>query len=114
MLRELTAGEAGLLVMLFPHLAGLALDHVEDLGGGVRIAARTRTAALSCRVCGVVSARVHDRYGAAWPTWPVAGGRCRWCWRFAGSAAAARRVMDGCTWQRMADWICTTYRPVTG
>jgi hypothetical protein len=30
---ELTAGEAGLLVMLFPHLAGLDLDHVEDLGG---------------------------------------------------------------------------------
>jgi transposase len=61
-LHELTAREAGLLVMLFPHLAGLDLDHVEDLGGGVRIAARTRTAALSCRGCGQISARVHDRY----------------------------------------------------
>jgi hypothetical protein len=31
-LHELTAGEAGLLVVLFPHLAGLDLVHVEDLG----------------------------------------------------------------------------------
>ena len=62
MLHELTAGEAGLLVVLFPHLAGLDLDHVEDLGDGVRIAARTRTASLACRACGAVSARVHDRY----------------------------------------------------
>ena len=46
MLHELTAGEAGLLAVLFPHLAGLDLDHVEDLGEGVRIVARTRTASL--------------------------------------------------------------------
>ena len=62
MLHELTAREAGLLMVLFPHLAGLDLAHVEDLGGGVRIVARTRTAALACRGCGVLSARVHDRY----------------------------------------------------
>ena len=62
MLHELTAGEAGLLVVLFPHLAGLDLVHIEDLGGGVRITARTRTVLLACRGCGVVSARVHDRY----------------------------------------------------
>jgi transposase len=61
-LHELSAGEAGLLVVLFPHLAGLDLVHVDDLGGGVRITARTRTASLACRGCGVVSARVHDRY----------------------------------------------------
>jgi transposase len=61
-LHELTAGEAGLLALLFPHLAGLDLDHVEDLGDEVRIAARTRTASLACRGCGAVSARVHDRY----------------------------------------------------
>jgi hypothetical protein len=61
-LHELTAREAGLLVVLFPHLAGLDLAHVEDLGGGVRIVARTRTVSLACRGCGVVSARVHDRY----------------------------------------------------
>lgn len=62
MLHELTAGEAGLLVLLVPHLAGLDLDHAEDAGGGVRIAARTRTASLPCPACGTVSARVHDRY----------------------------------------------------
>ena len=62
MLHELTGGEAGLLVVLFPHLAGLDLVRVEDLGGGVRITARTRTVLLACRGCGVVSARVHDRY----------------------------------------------------
>ena len=62
MLHELTTGEAGLLVVLFPHLAGLDLVHVEDLGGEVRITARTRTVLLACRGCGVVSARVHDRY----------------------------------------------------
>jgi transposase len=61
-LHELTAGEAGLLVVLFPHLAALDLVHIEDLGGGVRITARTRTVLLACRGCGVVSARVHDRY----------------------------------------------------
>jgi transposase len=61
-LHELTAGEAGLLAVLFPHLAGLDLVQVEDLGAEVRITARTRTVSLACRGCGVVSARVHDRY----------------------------------------------------
>ena len=62
MLHELTEGEAGLLVMLFPHLAGLDLEHAEDLGERVRITARTRTAVLACRGCGVLSSQVHDRY----------------------------------------------------
>jgi len=61
-LHELTAGEAGLLVVLFPHLAGLDLAQVEDLGDGIRITARTRTASLACPGCGAVSAQVHDRY----------------------------------------------------
>jgi len=61
-LHEVTAGEADLLVMLFPQLAGLDIGHVEDLGDAVRITARTRTASLACRGCGAVSARVHDRY----------------------------------------------------
>ena len=51
MLHELSAGEAS-LVMLFPHLAGLDLVHVEDPGDGVRITARTRTAPLACRGAG--------------------------------------------------------------
>jgi transposase len=61
-LHEFTGGEAGLLALLFPHLAGLELRQVEDLGDGVRIVARTRTASLACRGCGAVSAQVHDRY----------------------------------------------------
>jgi hypothetical protein len=61
-LHELTAGEAGLLVMLFPQLAGLDLDHVEDLGDRVQIVARIRTVSAACRGCGTVSSRVHDRY----------------------------------------------------
>jgi hypothetical protein len=61
-LHELTAGETGLLVVLFPHLAGLDLEHAEDLGEMVRITARTRTASLACRGCGAVSSQVHDRY----------------------------------------------------
>jgi transposase len=61
-LHVVTGAEAGLLVLLFPQLAGLDLDHVEDTGEKVRIVARTRTASLACRGCGVVSGRVHDRY----------------------------------------------------
>jgi len=61
-LHEVSAGEAVLLVMLFPQLAGLDIVHVEDLGDEVRITARTRAASLACRGCGAVSARVHDRY----------------------------------------------------
>jgi transposase len=62
-LYEVTEREAGLLVMLFPQLAGLDIRHVEDLGeDGVRITVRTRTAFAACRRCGEVSARGHDRY----------------------------------------------------
>jgi hypothetical protein len=61
-LHELTAGEASLLALLFPHLADLELRQAGDLGEGVRIVARTRTASLACRGCGAVSAQVHDRY----------------------------------------------------
>jgi transposase len=61
-LHVLTGREAGLLVLLFPHLAGLDLDHVEDTGEMVKIVARTRTASAACRGCGTVSARAHDRY----------------------------------------------------
>jgi hypothetical protein len=51
-LHELTGREATLLVVLFPHLTGLDLTYVEDLGGGVLwITARTRTSLLACRGC---------------------------------------------------------------
>ncbi|MCW2943188.1 MAG: transposase, partial [Actinomycetia bacterium] len=62
MLHELSDGEAHLLYLLFPHLDGLDLDEVEDLGDRVRLVARTRTSSVACHGCGVLSARVHDRY----------------------------------------------------
>jgi transposase len=61
-LHELSDGEAHLLYLLFPHLDGLDLDEVEDLGDRVRLVARTRTSSVACHGCGVLSARVHDRY----------------------------------------------------
>ena len=62
MLHELTGREAGLLYLLFPHLSGLDLDRVEDLGRNVKIVARTGSGPVACRDCGTLSARVHDRY----------------------------------------------------
>jgi transposase len=61
-LHVLTGAEAELLVLLFPQLAGLDLEYVEDTGEKVQVVARTRTVWLACRGCGVVSGRVHDRY----------------------------------------------------
>jgi transposase len=60
-LHVLAGGEAGVLVMLFPQLAGLVLDGIEDTGEGVRITART-AAPAACPRCGELPARVHDRY----------------------------------------------------
>ena len=62
MLHELTDREAGLLYLLFPHLSGLDLDRVEDLGGSLKIVARTVSGPVACRDCGTLLARVHDRY----------------------------------------------------
>jgi transposase len=61
-LHELTGREVGLLYLLFPHMSGLDLDRVEDLGGSVKIVARTGPGPVACRACGTLSARVHDRY----------------------------------------------------
>ncbi|MEV4010938.1 ISL3 family transposase [Nonomuraea angiospora] len=61
-LRELTDGEANLLQVLFPHLAGLTLSEVEDLGESVKIIARTGPGPRECRGCDRPAARVHDRY----------------------------------------------------
>ena len=62
MLHELTDREVGLLYLLFPHLSGLDLDRVEDLGGSLKIVARTASEPVACRDCGTPLARVHDRY----------------------------------------------------
>jgi transposase len=61
-LHELTDREVGLLYLLFPHLNGLDLDRVEDLGGSLKIVARTASEPVVCRDCGTRPTRVHDRY----------------------------------------------------
>ena len=54
--------EACCLHLLFPHLAGLQVDKVENLENAVLITARSRTADAACRRCGLSSARVNSRY----------------------------------------------------
>jgi len=59
---ELSAEEARLIYLLFPHLGSLELDQVEDAGDLVRLVARTRTSPVTCPKCGELATRVHDRY----------------------------------------------------
>jgi transposase len=51
-----------LLAVLFPHLAGLRVHRVEDIGHAVVIAASCRARAACCPRCGQESARVHGGY----------------------------------------------------
>jgi transposase len=51
-----------LLFMLFPHLAGLRVQRVEDAGQAVVIWACCRAARARCPSCGSVSSRVHGGY----------------------------------------------------
>ena len=48
--------------MLFPHLAGLCVDRVEDTGAAVVICASCQAASACCPRCGQESSRVHGRY----------------------------------------------------
>jgi transposase len=50
------------LYLLFPHLAGLQVDRVEDAGNAVLIAARSRAAEAACHQCGLSSTQVNSRY----------------------------------------------------
>jgi transposase len=54
--------ERALLEVLFPHLAGLCVQRVEDTGEAVVIAASCRAEAARCPRCGLESARVHGGY----------------------------------------------------
>lgn len=47
---------------MLPHLAGVVVDRIEQLAGGVRIWARSALEAADCPGCGVASARAHRRY----------------------------------------------------
>src|SRR5262245_28547490 len=63
-----------LLTALFPHLAGLRVDRVEDTGQAVVISASSRAPAACCPRCGTESARVHGGYARV-VTDGAAGGR---------------------------------------
>jgi len=51
-----------LLAVLFPHLAGLRVHRVEDVGDAVMIAASCQADSACCPRCGQASARVHGGY----------------------------------------------------
>jgi transposase len=51
-----------LLTALFPHLAGLRVHRVEDVGHAVVISASCRAGEACCPVCGLPSPRVHGGY----------------------------------------------------
>jgi transposase len=58
----LAGEEACCLHLFFPHLDGLHVDKVEEMGSGVLITARSRAAEGACHRCGGPSARIHSRY----------------------------------------------------
>ena len=90
MLYKLTVGETGLLVLLFPHLAGLVIDHVEDLGDPVQFRPGPGRPRWPAGAAGWFPPGRMIGTGAGCRIWPAAGGRCRSCWRPAGSAATGR------------------------
>src|SRR5690242_20882263 len=59
---EVSGPGEDLLVMLFPHLAGLRVERVQDAGEAVLIWACCRALRARCPSCGSVSARVHGGY----------------------------------------------------
>jgi hypothetical protein len=58
----LAGEEACCLDVLFPYLADLHVDKVEDLKNAVLITARSCAADAVCHRCGLSSARVNSRY----------------------------------------------------
>jgi transposase len=59
---SLAGEEACCLHLLFPYLADLQVDKIEDLGNAVLITARSRAGDAACHGCGLSSARVNSRY----------------------------------------------------
>ena len=59
---EVSEPGESLLTALFPHLAGLRVHRVEDIGHAVVIWASCRAVQACCPRCGSPSARVHGGY----------------------------------------------------
>ena len=68
---EVSEPGESLLTALFPHLAGLRVHRVEDIGHAVVIWASCRAIQACCPRCGSPSARVHGGYRRM-----MAAGRC--------------------------------------
>lgn len=62
-----------LLTVLFPHLAGVCIEHVSVVGRSVRIRARTQEPEATCPGCGFTATRVHSHYERRLSDSPVAG-----------------------------------------
>jgi transposase len=60
--RMVSDHDEGLLALLFPHLAGLRVDRVEDTGDAAVISASCRSPSASCPRCGTESSQVHGGY----------------------------------------------------
>jgi transposase len=69
--------EAKLIEVVFPHLAGVVVEQVDEDGGMVRIHARSRDVAATCPDCATSSEAVHSRYQRRLADLPV-GGRPTW------------------------------------
>ncbi|HEY0696128.1 MAG TPA: ISL3 family transposase [Kribbella sp.] len=61
--------------MLFPHLAALVIERIEEIGSTVWIRACPRAVEAACPGCGRVTARVHSRYERRVSDAAVAGRR---------------------------------------
>ena len=67
----------GLLTVLFPHLAGLRVHRVEDIGHAVVISASCRAGGACCPRCGQESARVHGGYSRVMADGEIGRASCR-------------------------------------
>jgi transposase len=65
--------EARLIEVVFPQLAGLLVDRVDEEGDAVRIWVRSRNGESACPDCAVVSSAVHSRYVRQPTDLPVGG-----------------------------------------
>jgi transposase len=69
----LVVHEARLIEVVFPQLAGLLVERVDEEGGAVRIWVRSRDAEVVCPDCSAVSSAVHSRYLRQPADLPVGG-----------------------------------------
>ncbi|MGH3859567.1 ISL3 family transposase, partial [Actinokineospora sp.] len=59
--------------MLFPHLAGVVIERVEQAAGGVLMWVSSTASEVACHACGHSASRVHSRYDRRLADAPIAG-----------------------------------------